>query len=355
MKTSLRNLVLSAAVFAGAVSAAQAARPPGDTPVERKTVSGAIRFIGCAPTKEQVSIRIMPGAGSFKPTSAVRNPDGSTVMRFSKTFAQNTQSVRLKLVVPPACTGASVSPVEKTVTDFPDSVAFSVQTPMTSHRIDLNSAVNLIDLVLNSLQLKLHNYQSNDSYIKIGGQTVPFTLPVARVDLDCGTVCPDVGDALFYANDIRLSDGSLTLSGTTMLLRLAFESAGREIKGLHNSLGDNAIPDFEIQNMLISSNPTFYVRGDGRMDLSFANVKMTGSVQSTGGCSPFGIDLCDAVLGTDGKIIRAFQSSAAGALNAQSIRNKIADLMTQYLTSRGINGRIAYYRFSGGNLEVFTR
>lgn len=355
MKTSIMNLGTLALLLTAFLNTAKALPPPGQDPVERNKVTGTIRFVGCSPSKDQVSIRILPGSGSIKPTTSVRYSDGSTGMSFSKIFPASTQSVRFKVEVPPGCSGASVSPSERTVTDFPASIAFMVQTPLTSHRIDLAGAVNLIDLVLNTLEIKLHNYQSNNSFIRIGGQTMAFTLPVTRIDLDCGILCPDVGDALFYANNINLTDGSLSLSGTTMSLRLAFESAGREIKGLHNRLGDDAIPDFEIQNMVISANPNFVLRADGRMDLAFANVKMTGSVHSTGGCSPFGFDLCNAILGTNGKIVQAIQSSTASALNAQSIRNKIADLMSQYLASRGITGRIEYFRFNGGYLEIYTR
>ena len=345
-------LGISAILSSGYIQKANAI--PRD-PIVRKTLTGAIRFVGCAPERNQVQIRVMPGSQVIQPTTSVRRPDGSVQMTFSKVVAGNQQSLRLRVLAPPACAGASVSPAERVVNDFPATVAFTVQMPTQTHRIDLGGAVNLLDLVLNSLEIKLHNYRSNDSFLKIGGMTLPFTMPPARVDLDCGTLCPDLGDALFYANDVRLNDAGLSLNGSALKLSLAFESAGREIKGLHNRLGDDAIPDFEIQNMVISSNPAFYVRPDGRMDLMFSNVKMTGSVQSTGGCSPFGIDLCNAILGTDGKVIKAVEQSTSSALNATFVRNKIADLMTSYLSSRGINGQIVYYRISGGYLEIFTR
>lgn len=139
---------------------------PGDD-IERNRIQGAIRFVGCAPDKSQVVIRILPGTQSVRPSASVRRSDGSTMMTFSKIMAGEPQSVRLKLVVPPACAGATVTPAEKIVDRYPASVAFSVQTPLTTHRIDLPNAVNLLDLVLNTLEVKLHNYQSNNSFIKI--------------------------------------------------------------------------------------------------------------------------------------------------------------------------------------------
>ena len=58
---------------------------------------------------------------------------------------------------------------------------------------------------------------------------------------------------------------------------------------------------------------------------------------------------------TEVRIVKAVEQSTSAAFGAALIRNKIAELMSTYLTTQGVTGRIVYYRMSGGYLEIFTR
>jgi len=201
-----------------------------------------------------------------------------------------------------------------------------------------------LDGALNSLKLKMNSYKTQSSYIEFRGIQLGFKIDEIRVDLDCGILCPDFGDALFYVNDVNLRDASYRYVDSPLLpngffsLSMSFEDSGREIKGFHNKIGDNAMPDFNMTNIRLNASNALVVLPDGSLTLRFQKPNFTASINSTGGCRPFGFDICDKVIGSNKKIDAAIEKASYNALNSARVQQAMALGLRLMLQQEGITG-----------------
>jgi hypothetical protein len=269
-------------------------------------------------------------------------------MKLNLMFAAFAASYSLTLLALPPEGVFPVRPVRPPVVKPP------VVTPVPTKifRLSLHELAQMVDAKLNGLGLRMHNYQSQGSYVQWGTTKLSFEVPRHRVDIDCGTLCPDLGDGYFYLNDVNLSDAQLSWGNSSFLLRLAFEDSGREIKGIHSVLGDNGMPDFNMSNMVLSVNASPRLSSRGKLMLSFYNSKLQAGIQSTGGCGIGGVDICNAIFGTDRKIQKGVETASVNALNGSLIQAALTLALTQYLDSKGIQGTIRTLSVQSGDLVI---
>jgi len=354
------------AFYLSAFMAAQAlALPPrpgnpggggGVEPPQNRTITGTVTFVGCKPGLQDVRVTLQPGNKTANVAGITNLLTGGVRMGYSVGGLTDGTTYTVTAHVPAACSGAALSPSNRVVQSIPSaSQNFQVVARTRETVLDFGGLVSILALALSTMEMRLHNYTTNQSYVKLLGQTIPLALEPKRMDLDCGRWCPDLGDAIMYVNDMKLNDAQLTQSGSTLKLRLGFEEGGREIKGIHNSLGDNGVPDFELSNISINATPVLRVRDDGRMDLVFQGTDFKAGVASTGGCAFIpGLDLCDFFFGTDGKIRKGIKDSANTALNAESLRSKIAGALNDFLVLKGIRTKVVAYKIDGSRLLIYS-
>jgi hypothetical protein len=225
----------------------------------------------------------------------------------------------------------------------------------TRHHIKGTTFAAEVQQKMTGMQLKLNNHNSQTSFVEVGGFQLRFDIPRTVVDIDCGTLCPDLGDAHFYINDVNLQRGNLTFSGSELVLALTFEGSGREVKGYHNKLGDDFVPDFQLNNLKLTFNARPVLR-DGGMALAFANPRMDANVSSTGGCHVGGIDLCNKVFGSNRKIQKSVESSALNALNGNQIQNGLKGVLQLYLVQqKHITDKIVAVNVQAGDIIITTQ
>ena len=133
-------------------------------------------------------------------TSGVQSlADGSVRINFSKVMGTETTtgnwtvSPSLKAGV---CPGGTFSPASRSVTRLPSTAlqfGYAVQGSAT-RQIPLSTVITTLNQLLASAKLKLNNQGSQSSFVELAGFRLPLTIPRVTVDIDCGTLCPDLGD-----------------------------------------------------------------------------------------------------------------------------------------------------------------
>ncbi len=211
-----------------------------------------------------------------------------------------------------------------------------------------------VDRLIGSMKMKLNNHRTQSSSIQIASFTIPFQIPRAVVDIDCGTFCPDLGDGYFYVNDVNLSRADFLSRVGSFELALEFEDAGREIKGYHSLLGDDGMPDFELNRprLSLTALPNLV---SGQVTLLFSNAKLSADIHSTGGCNIGGVDICNKIFGTDRKVEKGVEGASQNALNGNLVQAALKTAISQFLRSRGVNGTIIRVGLAGEDLQVTVR
>lgn len=129
----------------------------------------------------------------------------------------------------------------------------------------------------------------------------------------------------FYVNGVNKMGGSFTSLGNALQLTVTFESDGVEIVGYHNKLGDGWVPDFNVNNAkVVATAKPVLIAATGQLSLTFPSVTFTADITATGGCSPFGFDICNWITGSSGKVQNAVKGAVNSVLNADATRNAIA-------------------------------
>lgn len=359
MKRPVRISVSLAALSAALIgSQLMAAGPPGDPILPLLKVSGAVTLVNCQAEKTQVRIRV--GTKTVTAATRVLNADGSVRLTYSAVFPDDelagTEVRVVPSLTPGVCSGGTWSPssrqarIPSTGANFTYNVAAGA-----TYRIGADGVAAAVDSFLRTAELRLHNNREQGSFVQISGIRFEFSIPVIRIDLDCGTFCPDAGDGLFYVNDLNLRDADFRYGSSAFTLALAFEDAGREIKGYHNKLGDDLMTDVEMNNMRVSLKAQPKVNADGELSLGFYQPDLKADISTTGACKPFGIDVCNFLFGTDKKVEKGIETGALSALNGAQAQTGLKLGIRQYLRSRGITQAVIGARFEGNDIIILTR
>jgi hypothetical protein len=196
-----------------------------------------------------------------------------------------------------------------------------------------------INAQVQDTQLHLNNLNGDTSFIKLpsafGGGKYPFSIPKKVVDLDCGSLCLDLGDAIFYVNDWNLNQTQVSWQSPYFILSLSFESAGREIKGYHSTLGDNGVPDVNIDNarLDVKIQPILV---NGFISYKVVDTTLHGNIQATSVCDVLGIDLCNPLLGYKDMIRSTVDTQIRNRLNDPVMRQKIDAFVQPKLAQMGV-------------------
>lgn len=237
------------------------------------------------------------------------------------------------------------------------------QPPQREVRVSAPLLAGLAGAAVSGSQLHLNNYGlrhgnswhvPNDAYIRLsnalGGGEYRFNIPEAVKDLDCGVLCPDLGDAKIYVNDFNLASTQVQWQRSAFKVSLLFESNGREIKG-HNTGRLNLVPDVEINNAKLDVylRPSIMNR---RLSYTVVNTDFQANIQATGGCSIPGFGkICDWMFGYKDRIVSEVKGQVLSRLNDPSLRNRVADVIQPELSRLGISA-VTSVRSEGDDLVL---
>lgn len=204
----------------------------------------------------------------------------------------------------------------------------------------LRGLVNALNNAAMGTQIHMNNYGADDSYIllseRLGGSELRFSFPTEVLDLDCGFLCPDLGDATFYVQDLNLESIQLEWQSPNLKLSLFFESNGREIKGFHSgsiaSFGDNGIPDVEIDNARLDVYLEV-VASNGRLTYTVANTAFNANIQATGPCNAFGVDICQGLFHYKDRVVSEIENNVRNRLNDQTTHDRVDNVIYPILDS----------------------
>lgn len=241
--------------------------------------------------------------------------------------------------------------------------------PQRQVRVAAPLIAAIVEAAASGSQIHLNNHgpqrgsswhQANDSSLRLsaplGGREQRFNLPEAVKDLDCGLLCPDLGDAKFYINDMNLQQIQVGWQNPSFQLSLLFESSGREIKGYHTgaltSLGDNGIPDVQIDNARLDVwfRP---VAVSGRLTYQVIKTDFTANIAATGGCNVFRIDICDPLFDYKDQIVSQVKTRVLNQLNDPVLRDRVAASLQPRLSELGV-GSVTSVQVDGNDLVLTT-
>jgi hypothetical protein len=227
-------------------------------------------------------------------------------------------------------------------------VNFTYSGPTKVLRLPASLVAAALNSTVQGTALHLDNYgpmhgQShqldNGSFLRWGGTSYPFTLPEIQYDLDCGILCPDIGQARFYVDNLDLSSLAVGWGSPSFRGTLAFESAGREVKGWYTDAttgieSDSLMPDVNIDNARLSVALTPIAEG-GRLSYRVSSVGLSASIQATGACD-LGFDVCDFFGDYKVKVKSAIENGVRAKLSDPSVRGFAAAALDTFLTGRGM-------------------
>ncbi len=325
---------------------------PGPLPVN---VSGALIFRGCEPSSNDVTVRIDQPAKTGHPSTPVRLSDGSLRMTYSVTLGTDADTLPAQVVVRPqvnagVCGAGSFSPASRTVIPGAAGVNFDYQVaPTGNFTIPLDTFVLLANSFLSTVRLHLNNDRAQNSFVTLGNNTTAFNITPENVDLPF----PFPGSASFFVRDMNLTSAKLSRSASTIGLKLRFEENGIEVKGYHSTLGDVGMPDFQMRNIALNLTAGLRVK-NAKLVLGFSSPHLDASVTSTGACNILGLDWCNVLFGTSGRLKQSFERTAFAQLNGSNIQSVLSDKLMEGLAQFGITGRIGSVKVQGDFIIITT-
>ncbi|MGF1600697.1 MAG: hypothetical protein ACFCU8_01540 [Thermosynechococcaceae cyanobacterium] len=274
-----------------------------------------------------------------------------------------------------ALTFGSIAPVgaipidrDPPIPEIPPSPPQPPQPPQPAQRevrVSASLLASLANVAVSGSQLHLNSHGprqgnswhvANDSYLRLsstlGGGTYPFNIAEVVKDLDCGTFCPELGDAKLYVSDFNLQSTQVTWEGSAFKLSLLFESNGREIKG-HNTGRLNLVPDVEINNarLDIFLQP---IALNGRLAYRVIKTDFKANIQATGGCSIPGFGkICDWITNYKDRIVSEVKGQVLNRLNDPALRDRISNVVQPELAKVGITS-VTRVRVEGDDLVIST-
>lgn len=186
-----------------------------------------------------------------------------------------------------------------------------------------------------------------DMYRAVGDSFLTF----ASVVLTAGTSAKRVH---YWVNDVRSQSIAASLEGGDLVLRVAFESAGKEVKGAleacHGfgascSWYDSYAPDADLNNATVVVRATLAARnGAIRVD----SLRATFDAQVALG-SQFEESLARALTEySDRRVKEQVQDGLNTALGTQAVRRAIEDTLANQLTQLGVGRIISLAPVAGG-------
>ncbi len=344
---------LAAATAIVLAAGTAAAIPPGDPtdplpppPTGSLVISGRVGLTGCpGVTRDHVTV--------FAVSTNPRSGAGGSA-RASSTGAyritelpRGTYNVVARLDAG-LCPYGSWSPSSRRVL-APSTVAnFTYSGPSRVLRVPATLVSAAFNAAVQGTGLHLDNYgpmhgQShqldNGSWLRWGGSTYRFTLPEIQYDLDCGLLCPDIGQARFYVDNLDLSSIAVGWASPSFRTTLAFESAGREVKGWYTDAttgieSDSLMPDVNIDNARLAVALTPTAEG-GRLSYRVSSVGLTANIQATGACD-LGWDVCNFFTSYKARVKSEIENGVRAKLSDPSVRAFAAAALDTYLTGRGM-------------------
>lgn len=387
MKRSLTALfaaTLSALVFAGPVAALPPIDddpdpdPPGSN-VEKPydlTIRGAVQVNGCpaaSPSNVAVTIHGTSVWNLEHSVTAIVSAT-STPGRFAYSAA-NLERGAYRVtggLATGVCPYGVWSPTAVSVPaalSIPNKVAtadtMQYTAPANVTMLPGNLAALALQATFGNMQLHLNNFGprhglsnqlDNDSFVSINGVTIPFTVPEFQVDLDPCWVCPDFGQGRFYANDVNLESLSVAWSAGAFRLDGAFESTGRELKGIFtndtlNVATDDLMPDMQIDDAHLRFAIRPVADGNGSITYArFGTATLDGTIQATGACDVH-VDVCEPLVGYKDTIRDKLNGPLQSVLDHPVPKAAVAAAMRQRLDELGI-GLVQGVFVEGDNIVV---
>lgn len=223
-----------------------------------------------------------------------------------------------------------------------------------TYRINATDLARNLDEQLARTKVYLNNYKTQSSYIELKGFHFPFQIKRGEVDLDCGLLCPDLGNGYFYVNQVALKSADMYWSANRFNLRMKFEDAGREIKGIHSVLGDNGMPDFNMRGMTLTLAANPVLNSNHKATFRFSNPHLAADIQSTGGCHIAGVDICNKIFGTNRRVQKEVESATLAAFNGSMLQTALVLAVQDYLGRLGVTTQIQSVRMEGSVVVITT-
>ena len=344
------GLVAATAVMLAAASAQ--AIPPGDPddplppPTGNLSISGRVSLSGCPGVSPD---RVTVFAVSTNPLSGGGGSDrASSNGSYTITeLPRGTYNVVARLDAG-VCRYGAWSPTSQRVLAPRSSVNFTYRGPSRVLRVPATLVASALNSAVQGTGLHLDNYgpmhgQShqldNASFLRWGGVRYPFSLPEIQYDLDCGLLCPDIGQARFYVDNLDLTSIAVGWASPSFRATLSFESAGREVKGWYTDAttgieSDSLMPDVNIDNGRLSVALTPIAEG-GRLSYRVASVSLSASIQATGACD-LGWDVCNFFTSYKARVKSEIENGVRTKLSDSSVRGFAAAALDTFLTGLGM-------------------
>ena len=234
--------------------------------------------------------------------------------------------------------------------------------------IDVGPFVQALNVALGGTEVRLSNrgerhgnswLRENDSWVSLFGATRRFTLPEQSFRRDNGLY-----RHFFYANDINSTKADVGTDRNAFVLRVNFEEAGTEIKGLCRykrpngsygqcpgaDEGDGNTPDVNWSQPRLDVTLLPGVRG-GELIFGASSVHVRGDFKMNGLCGSG--NECKRLLGDwEATLKDSAEQEVRDILNLDSVRSAQARITRPLLRAGGINAPLVSAGLDGSRLVI---
>lgn len=234
--------------------------------------------------------------------------------------------------------------------------------------LDVRPMVQALNVALGGARLRLNNrgerhgnswHRANDSWFSLFGATYRFSLEEQSIRRKNG-----IHRHFFYANDINATKADVTTEANAFVLRVNFEEAGKEIKGLcrrkkangdyascgGRNEGDGNTPDLDWIHPRLDVTLLPVARG-GELVLSTSTVHIRGDLRMNGICGSG--NECKGLLGDWETEVRTKVEAKLGEILAQpDVLAAQAKVTRPILTGYGVSAKLKTAGLSGDQLVV---
>jgi hypothetical protein len=254
-----------------------------------------------------------------------------------------------------------------------NSRAFRVFRSITINNATLQAVVAALALGQTQIHLDNGNNASSVDFsaamAALGASDTTFTIPEMRASVPEGTriaasILLPFGAfperVKYYVNDIDSNDVSLSIAGGRLVLRIAFESRGPEVKGelkycdlgvfgacVTDHWSDGLAPDVQVNNAVVTVRFT-PSESNGRLTFSPATTEFNANFQIGGDWEDW---LVNEVTNYRNQVRPQIEARLNAALNTAAVRTAVGSAFMNALSGLGVT-RVNSVSASGGNITI---
>jgi hypothetical protein len=191
--------------------------------------------------------------------------------------------------------------------------------PAKTARVPLAAIASYFSAAVQGAQVKLHNYQTQDSWVQFGPGLGNYKMPLAVPEGTFTVNAPFAVTARYWVNDVRSRRSALDYSGGRFVLTVDFANSGREI--VVAPIVGVSLPTVGTTNAQVVATLTPALDGSGRPSFGPVAARASGEIACSGGGLAA---ICNSLVPVARPYLqRQIETAIQNAFGGAEVRNRV--------------------------------